>query len=214
MSTRAVFGDAQPIYAEHGIATFPVKESKAPAVRGYLRMGLATSRGLVIKFPDAPAIGFATKPQNGVTILDIDTPDERVLADALNRHGHTPLIARTGSGKFHAYYRHNGERRRIRPWRGLAIDLLGTGGFVVAPPSQVTKGEYRFIKGSLDDVFRLPVLRNLDLKRIGAAEGERNNRLWRHCMRAAHHVETFEELLDVARTFLTTTAYRQWRTAK
>jgi hypothetical protein len=94
MSTRAVFGDAQPIYAEHGIATFPVTELKAPAVRGYLKMGLDTSRGLVIKFPDAPAIGFATKRRNGVTILDIDTPDERVLADALDRHGHTPLIAR------------------------------------------------------------------------------------------------------------------------
>ena len=201
MSTRAVFGDAQPIYAEHGIATFPVKESKAPAVRNYLKMGLDTSRGLVIKFPDAPAIGFATKPRNGVSILDIDTPDEKVLADALDRHGHTPLIARTGSGKFHAYYRHNGERRKIRPWRGVAIDLLGTGGFVVAPPSEVTKGEYRFIEGSLDDVVRLPVLRNLDLKRIGAAEGERNSQLWRHCMRAGHHVETFDELLDVARTF-------------
>jgi Bifunctional DNA primase/polymerase, N-terminal len=103
------------------------------------------TRGLVIKFPDAPAIGFATKRRNGVTILDIDTPDEKVLADALNRHGRTPLIARTGSGKFRAYYRHNGERRRIRPWRGLAIDLLGTGGFVVAPPSEVAKGSYSFI---------------------------------------------------------------------
>ena len=41
MSTRAVFADAQPIYAEHGIATFPVTELKAPAVRGYLKMGLA-----------------------------------------------------------------------------------------------------------------------------------------------------------------------------
>src|SRR5262249_1863257 len=123
----AVFSNAQPIYAEHGIATFPVTESKAPAVCGYLKMGLDRSRGLVIKLPDAPAIGFATKRPNGVTILDIDTPDEKVLADALNRHGHTPLIARTGGAKFHAYYRHNGERRRIRPWRGLDIDLLGTG---------------------------------------------------------------------------------------
>ena len=41
MSTRAVFGEAQPIYAEHGIATFPVTKLKAPAVRGYLKMGLA-----------------------------------------------------------------------------------------------------------------------------------------------------------------------------
>lgn len=203
MSTGAVFGDAQPIYAEHGIATFPVTESKMPAVRGYLRMGLDTSRGLVIKFPDAPAIGFATQRRNGVTILDIDTPDEKVLADALDRHGHTPLIARTGSGKFHAYYRHNGERRKIRPWRGLPIDLLGTGGFVVAPPSKVAKGSYSFIEGTLDDIDQLPALRNLDLpqpKQPSALEGERNKTLWEHCMRQARHVDTFDELLDVART--------------
>ena len=203
MSARAVFGDAQPIYAEHGIATFPVKELKAPAVRDYLKMGLDTSRGLVIKFPDALAIGFATKPRNSVTILDIDTPDEKVLTDALNRHGHTPLIARTSSGKFHAYYRHNGERRRIRPWRGLAIDLLGTGGFVVAPPSEIAKRSYSFIEGTLNDIDLLPALRNLDLpkpKQPSAIGGERNNKLWEHCMRQAHHVDTFDELLDVART--------------
>ncbi|MGB8895454.1 MAG: bifunctional DNA primase/polymerase [Pseudolabrys sp.] len=200
--THAVFSNAQPIYAEHGIATFPVKESKEPAVRGYLRMGLDTSRGLVIKFPDAPAIGFATKRRNGVTILDIDTPDEKVLADALNRHGYTPLIARTASGKHHLYYRHNGERRRIRPWQGREIDLLGKGGMVIAPPSKLPRGEYEFIEGSLEDIPRLPVLRNLDLaKAEPIREGARNKQLWRHCMRHAHHVDTFDELLDVARTF-------------
>src|SRR5262249_48465024 len=199
--THSVFSNAQPIYAEHGIATFPVTELKAPAVRGYLRIGLDTSRGLVIKFPDAPAIGFATKRRNAVTILDIDTPDEKVLADALNRPGHTPLIARTGSGKFHAYYRYNGERRRIRPWRGREIDLLGKGGMVIAPPSKLPRGEYKFIEGSLDDIPRLPVLRNLDLTKAEPVnEGARNKELWRHCMRHAHHVDTFDELLDVART--------------
>jgi hypothetical protein len=204
MSARAVFGDAQPIYAEHGIATFPVTQLKVPAVRNYLKMGLDTSRGLVIKFSDEPAIGFATKPRNGVTILDIDTSDEKVLADVLDRHGHTPLIARTGSGKFHAYYRHNGERRKIRPWRNLPIDLLGSGGFVVAPPSEVAKGSYTFIEGTLDDVALLPTLHSLDLpqpKQPSAIEGERNSKLWEHCMRQAHHVDTFDELLDVARTF-------------
>jgi hypothetical protein len=199
-----VFSSAQPVYAEHGIATFPVTAAKKPAVHGYLRTGLNASALLATKFPDARALGFSTKAHNGVTVLDIDTPDEKVLADALNRHGHTPLIARTGSGKFHAYYRHNGERRKIRPWRE-PIDLLGTGGYVVAPPSEVAKGEYSFIQGTLDDLDRLPALRNLDLPHIaasrGVADGARNNELWRHCMRNAHHVENFDELLDVARTF-------------
>ena len=148
----------------------------------------------------SPAIGFMTDGRNGITVLDIDTANDNILADSLDRHGRTPLIARTGSGKFRAYYKHNGERRKIRPWRGLAIDLFGTGGFAVAPPSQVAKGEYCFIQGSLDDLDRLPVLRNIDLARP-VQEGERNNKLWRHCMKAAHHVESFDELLDVARTY-------------
>jgi hypothetical protein len=210
------FSDLQPIYAEHGIVTFPVTQEKKPAVRNFLKMGPKASEGLTTsKQGNAPAIGFATNQRNGITVLDVDTTDEKVLADALDRHGQTPLIARTGSGKFHSYYRHNGERRKIRPWSGRPIDLLGKGGFAVAPPSQVTKGKYCFIEGSLDDVTRLPTLRNLDLpearsisipdvlrqKPTAITEGQRNTELWRHCMRAGHHVDSFDALLDVARTF-------------
>ena len=198
--SAAIFSRAQPLYAEHGIATFPVTAEKKPAVGGYLHTGLKGSQALAAKFGKAPALGFATDDRNGITVLDVDTPDERVLLRALDRHGHTPLIARTGSGKFHAYYRYNGERRRIRPWPGREIDLLARGGMVIAPPSTVAKGSYAFIEGALDDVHRLPALRNLDLP-TGAAQGARNTQLWRHCMKAAHHVDTFDELLEVARTF-------------
>ena len=49
--------------------------------------------------------------------------------------------------------------------------------------------------------FRRLALRNLDLKPIGTVQGERNIKLFRHCMKAAHHVDDFDALLDVARTF-------------
>ena len=202
------FSDAQPLYAEHGIVTFPVTQEKMPAVRGYLKLGSRASQELTLsKLGNAPAIGFATDRRNRIAVLDIDSTDERTLVDALDRHGHTPLVARTGSGTFHAYYRHNGERRKIRPWPGREIDLLGQGGMAVAPPSRVAKGTYDFIAGSLDDVSRLPVLRNLELPVARPAfgepitEGRRNTELWRHCMRAGHHVDDFDALLDVARTF-------------
>jgi hypothetical protein len=83
----------------------------------------------------------------------------------------------------------------------LPIDLLGEGGLVVAPPSKATEGrQYEIIQGGLDDLDRLPVLRDLDFKPNGVKQGARNDTLWRHCMRNAHHIDTFEELLDVART--------------
>jgi hypothetical protein len=199
------------MYAEHGIVTFPIRENKRPAISNYQKLGARGSRVLAqSRLANLPATGFMTNQRNGVTILDVDTTDEKVLADALNRHGHTPLVARTGGSKFHAYYKHNGERRRIRPWRGLPIDLLGAGGFAVAPPTQIAQGEYSFIQGTLDDIDRLPTLANLDLPQVGLTEarhdgpvtqGERNKALWRHCMRAAHHVDDFNALLDVARTF-------------
>ena len=208
-----IFSDFQPIYAERGIATFPLRDNKQPAVKYWNKIGLPASRKFAEKFADADALGFVTNERNGLSIIDIDTTDEQVVADALVRHGDTPMIARTASGKAHIYYRHNGERRRIRPWDGLPIDLLGAGGLVVAPPTVVTRGRYEFIQGTLDDISRLPAMRGLrpDMyvddspsfapdesesdvglaDAVTIAEGTRNIALWRFCMNHAstHRIE-------------------------
>lgn len=209
------FSAAQKIYAEHNIVTFPVritidpgtgKPVKKPAIKGYGKIGLRRSAELASRpqFADADAFGFMTGTRSKITVLDVDTKDETILANALERHGTTPLIIRSGSGKFHAYYRHSGERRRIRPWEGLPIDLLGTGGYAVAPPSRSAVGQYEIIQGNLDDIQRLPKLRNLGLVTTleGAKDGERGEKLFRHLMKAAAlHVDDFETLLDVGHTF-------------
>lgn len=153
----AVFAEWQPRYAEHNVATFPVTASKVPAVKGYLKVGLNASEQLAMKFPDNDAFGLACR-RNRITVLDVDTPDERVLADGLARHGPTPFIVRSGSGNFQAWYRHNGEKRRVRPEPDKPIDILGDG-FVVCPPSKGSKGQYQIIQGSLDDLDRLPKMR-------------------------------------------------------
>jgi hypothetical protein len=160
------------------------------------------------------ALGLACGPRSRVTVLDIDTADENILADTLDRHGRTPFIVRSESGNYQAWYRHNGERRRTgraRPWPGLPIDLLGSG-YVVAPPSRASRGQYEIIEGGLDDLDRLPVARGLEsfraVRAIAAAKqgaavpvGCRNDSLWRHCMKQAHHCDAFDDLIDVARTF-------------
>jgi hypothetical protein len=205
---KGIYSQWQPEYAAHRIATFPVHisaDNKKPAVKHYGRMGLVASARLVPRFADATALGFMLGKRNGVTVLDVDTPKESVLADALTRHGPTPLIIRSGSGNYQAWYRHNGERRKVRPWRGLPIDLLGAG-YIVAPPSKALRGSYEIIQGSLDDLDRLPTLRAVSeaqrtASSFGASEGERNKTLFNHCMRHARHVENRDELLDVGRTF-------------
>jgi hypothetical protein len=80
------FGDWQCAYAAHGIATFPVEVGagqKKPLISNYDRIGRRASAALVDKFPKATAIGFMTGKRNRVTVLDIDSADERVLAAAL-----------------------------------------------------------------------------------------------------------------------------------
>jgi bifunctional DNA primase/polymerase-like protein/primase-like protein len=209
-----VFRDWQAQYAAHGVATFPVRvgdDGKTPAIRGWQRVGLPGSAKLGQQFADADAFGFCPGRGTGLTILDVDSNDECALADTLDRHGPTPIIVRSGSGNYQAWYRWHGERRRIRPDPDTPIDILGSG-FVVAPPSHGTNSTYQFIEGGLHDLDRLPHLRDLPSDIAGPAhlatplanertsEGARNKTLWQHCMRAAHHCDNFDSLLDVAGT--------------
>ena len=212
-ATIGIFAASQPRYAAVGIPTFPVyidSQDKKPMVSNYAKFGLRGSAELVRKFGSATGIGFMAGERSRISVVDIDTRNATVLADALDRHGQTPIIARTGSGKFHAYYRHNGERRMIRPEKDRPIDILG-GGIVIAPPSRGLTGNYRFIAGGLDDLDRLPVMQNAPRRGIPTPllesrerqtiePGERNNRLFKLCLRAAHCCDDIDALCDVART--------------
>ena len=207
-----VFAEWQPIYAAHGIATFPVSiigKDKRPAVKGYLKLGSQVSDQLAIKFPKHDALGLACK-RNNITVLDVDTPDERVLQDGLSKHGPTPFIVRSGSGNFQAWYRHDGEGRRVRPDPGVPVDILGDG-YVVAPPSMGSKGAYQIIQGTLDDLDHLPRMlkapapnndnpqpQRSTLPSALTREGNRNDSLWRQCMKMARGSTSIQELMERA----------------
>ncbi len=202
-----VFAQWQPVYAERGIATVPCSPEKAPLVKHPERFGREGSGEIATRFPEATAFGYYAGRRNGLTVLDVDSTDERILADGISRHGATPLIVRTASRKFHALYRHNGERRKIRPWR-TPVDLLG-GGLCIAAPSVVAKGQYQILEGSLDDLDCLPIMRGLEPElystHIGPRPqlregGGRNNWLFRQLGREAHSCDDFDQLLDRAQT--------------
>ncbi|MBY8335887.1 bifunctional DNA primase/polymerase [Alteriqipengyuania sp. NZ-12B] len=211
-----LFAQWQPAYAEAGIATFPVDgEAKKPSVGNPLRGGRRASAQWAQKFPDADALGIACGKHNRLTVLDVDSTNENVLADAMAVVGRSPVVARTASGKFHAYYRHNGERRSIRK-DALAlgmlgpIDILGQGGFAIAPPSRNALGDYQFLEGSLADLGNLPAMRaaNSDCASGEVAlaeakvkgEGDRNVRLFDACRHAAANCGSHDSLLGFART--------------
>jgi Bifunctional DNA primase/polymerase, N-terminal/Primase C terminal 1 (PriCT-1) len=185
-----VFPKWQPIYAERGIATFPVGGEKKPCIRGWQKVGLKGSEQLAAKFCNADAFGYVTGRRSRITVLDIDTTDERISEDAIRRHGQAAIVTRTASGKFHLLYRYNGERRRIRPWGDLPIDLLGDNGYALAAPSKLETGSYEIIHGHIDDLDRLTPMVGLDavapvpakFTRMRAGDG-RNRALWERCMR-------------------------------
>lgn len=208
-----LFAQWQPRYEEVGLVVFPAKsdDSKSPAVGNYLRAGLPAARAWAKKFGEANALGIACGKRNRLAVLDIDAPDENLLADAMNLFGSSPVVVQTASGKFHAWYRHNGEGRRLRI-RELAgpVDVLGNG-FAMAPPSLVAAGQYRFISGSLNDLGDLPAMRRpvaagpLNALAISRAEpvqqGRRNEALWRFAMENAGHCQSLEDLIALSVTF-------------
>jgi Bifunctional DNA primase/polymerase, N-terminal len=155
-----VFSEWQPRYAALGIATFPVEikaDAKNPAISNYDRVGLRGSAKLATAtcFAGYDALGFLAGPRSGITVVDMDETDPKILEDGERLFGPSPLVWQTGGGKFAAAYKFNGETRQIRPIPGMPIDILG-GGFVVAPPSKGAKRRYEIIRGSLDDLRRLP----------------------------------------------------------
>ena len=199
-----IFSEWQPRYAAHNVATFPV-EDKRPRVRGWQNVGLYGSAQLALKFRDADALGFKCGARNRITVIDIDTNDEGVVEEAVRLFGESPILWRTGGGNYAMPFRYNGERRRFRAVGNLPIDILGEG-FVVAPPSLGSKSRYEFLQGGLSDLERLPTIapRRSEQKRRRepvAAEGERNDKLFRHCAEQALYCDTLGDLVDVAKTF-------------
>jgi hypothetical protein len=96
-----LFSEWQPKYAARGIATFPIGEAKKPSIRGWQKVGLRASTELADKFIDADALGYVTGRRSNVTVLDIDTTEEKIAEDAIRQHGQPAIITRTASGKFH-----------------------------------------------------------------------------------------------------------------
>ena len=86
---------------------------------------------------------------------------------------------------------------------------------MVAPPSLITgKGNYEFIEGGLDDLNRLPIMRNLPphiyqapskSEKSRVPPGCRNTALYQFCLYTAKSVANLDALIAEARNFYAST---------
>jgi hypothetical protein len=211
----AAFQDAAPAWAAAGIVPLPIEPNgKRPMVKHPGTFGRPAALRIVPKFPDAN-LGFWCGSHNRLTVVDVDSAADAELQQALATYGDSPIIVQTASGGRHAYYRHDGERRRIRPDKQRPVDILGEGGLAVAPPSvRPSGGKYAFLRGGLADLAGLPkirggVLQSLEpaLSRLdegihrssadAARIGRRNDTLFRVAL--ALGADSQDELLAQAR---------------
>jgi len=123
---------------------FPLR-GKVPIVRHGLN-DATTDPGRVRQWwqrhPDAN-LGLTTGGDAGIWVLDVDVHDPSKnglvsMAGLEDEHGELPdtLTIRTGSGGLHLYWAMpQGRDIRNRTAVAPGIDVRGTGGYVVAPPS-------------------------------------------------------------------------------
>jgi len=206
-----IFREHAAAYADAGLPAFPVNtRAKRPAIKGWHKATIGRTRAWasVEKLGSADGLGVVMGMPSRITEIDIDGVGEAWIAAAVSRFGETPIIIRTASGKAKLWFRHDGERRHIRPFVGQPIDILGDG-FTIAPPSwrEDLGTAYAFLTGGLGDVDQLPMIRRGALDAAFArlpevvTQGARNISLWRHCMAQARFCDDLEALLDVAETW-------------
>ncbi len=140
--------DAAAAYARAGLAVFPcVPGEKRPLTRHGLSDATADPARVASwwrRWPQAN-IGLATGRLGGFDVLDIDVHPSGSGFPALRQARQAGLVdrwavlVRSPSGGVHLYFSVDPEREQ-RPWAlpKQHVDFRGAGGYVIAPPSQVT----------------------------------------------------------------------------
>lgn len=161
-------------YFDRGWSLIPLVGKRPPKRFGWKRFQTERATLDEIKRWFSPSkegftnIGIVTGAVSGITVVDCDTPADTEWWS--NNFPPSPLVACTGRGGAHIYYRANantsiGNRANIL---GRNIDIRGDGGYVCAPPSihSDTGAVYKWQKWGLYALDEVP---SFDLTWLGEA---------------------------------------------
>ena len=162
------FGDSALLLAalalaKQGLHVFPCGHDKKPLLKKWPEVATTDAdqvRRWWAKWPDA-AIGVACGP-SGLAVIDLDCKADadglsswEALLQDLQLDEPKTVSAKTPSGGRHLWFKvpANVELRNTASRLGPGIDTRAAGGYVIAPPSQITAGSYSWLAGrSLGDV--------------------------------------------------------------
>jgi hypothetical protein len=140
-------------YAKNGVPIFPCKPDKSPRVSGGFKAATvdeAQIRDWWQKWPGA-LIGMATGKPSGISVLDIDKKNDKDgFKHISDWRDLSPITVVTRSGGAHIYFADDGTIRNGASPEG--IDVRGTGGYVIVPPSP----GYSFLAGGIGLLKQLP----------------------------------------------------------
>ena len=171
--------EATKKYIEKGLKVFPVKQDKTPGTPN----GFKNSAGQITEFEKyyrpGYGIGIPTGHENNIYIIDLDVEKDQSGKPLLDENGHnintgeiefctqlnitaplkelkTPVV-KTQSGGTQIYYKLSPNRAILRNHTSVLkkVDLRGEGGYVVAPPSKGSYGQYEFLNDT--EIAFMPV---------------------------------------------------------
>jgi len=125
-------------YLQQGFSVIPVNKEKQPLIKwGKYQTHAPDIKEVaswIKQFPDMQ-LGIVTGTVSNLVVIDIENGGDP------SPYPKT-LMAKTGGDGIHLYYRHPGGTVKNGVRVTTLVDIRGDGGFVVAPPSRSSKGEY------------------------------------------------------------------------
>lgn len=149
-------------YVALGWKVFPVAAgAKVPAIpskeggRGVLdaTMDLELIERWAQRYPNAN-VGIACGKDSGILVLDIDIGNGGLQSirslQAAGKQFPSTVMARTANGGWHAYFAYTPGPNNSKSRLGRGLDIRTSGGYVLAPPSELDGGKiYRWLRQPL-----------------------------------------------------------------